>query len=114
MCRAPSWLTIGIYYAVLVGAWSGWLFAPARRVWSMAILLLIAALYFWRWEHSRVEIELTVLPLNGGHAVCVDAAGRKNDWLINCGNDGCRGVHPQTISPRPGREQNPATRFDGR
>ena len=53
---APSWLTIGIYYAVLVGAWSGWLFAPARRVWSAAILLLVAALYFWHWERSRVDL----------------------------------------------------------
>ena len=83
----PSWLTIGIYYAALVGALSGWLFAPARRIWSVAILILIAALYFWRWEQSRAEIELTVLPLNGGHAVFVDAAGRKNDWLVNCGNE---------------------------
>ena len=84
---APSWLAIGIYYAVLVGALSGWLFAPTRRIWSAAILILIAAFYFWRWEESRGEIELTVLPLNGSHAVFVDAAGRKNDWLVNCGNE---------------------------
>ena len=84
---APSWLAIGIYYAVLVGALSGWLFAPARRIWSTAILILIAAICFWRWEKSRAETELTVLPLNGGHAVFVDAAGRKNDWLVNCGNE---------------------------
>jgi ComEC/Rec2-related protein len=84
---APSWVTIGLYYAVLVGALSGWLFTPARRIRSMAILILIAAIYFWRWEQSRGEIELTVLPLNGGHTVFVDAAGRQNDWLVNCGND---------------------------
>jgi competence protein ComEC len=30
---------------------------------------------------------LTVLPLNGGHAVFVDAAGQKNDWLVNCGDE---------------------------
>jgi ComEC/Rec2-related protein len=84
---APSWLTIGVYYTALVGASSGWLFAPARRIWSTAILILIAAVYFWRWERSRGEIELTVLPLNGGHAVFVDTAGWKNDWLVNCGND---------------------------
>ena len=82
----PSWFSIGIYYAILVGAVSGWLFVPARRIWSVAILILIAGLYFWRWEQSRAEIQLTVLPLNGGHAVFVDAAGRKNDWLVNCGD----------------------------
>jgi len=83
---APSWLTIGIYYAIFIGAWSGRLFAPGRRIWSATILTLMAALYFWRWEQSRTEIQLTVLPLNGGHAVFVDADGRKNDWLLNCGN----------------------------
>jgi len=84
---APSWFSIGLYYAMLVGGVSGWLFAPGRKIWSAAVLILIAAFYFWRWEQSRVEIQLTVLPLNGGHAVFVDAAGRKNDWLVNCGNE---------------------------
>jgi beta-lactamase superfamily II metal-dependent hydrolase len=28
-----------------------------------------------------------VLPLSGGHAIYVDADGRRNDWLINCGNE---------------------------
>lgn len=82
----PSWWTIAIYYAVLAGALSGWLFAPPRRIWSATILILIAITYFWRWEQSRGEIKLTVLPLSGGHAVFVDAAGRKNDWLVNCGD----------------------------
>jgi beta-lactamase superfamily II metal-dependent hydrolase len=27
------------------------------------------------------------LPLNGGHAIFVDAAGTKNDWLINSGDE---------------------------
>jgi competence protein ComEC len=84
---APSWLEIGIYYTVLVGALSGWLFAPKRRIWSTAILILIGMIYFGRWEQSRNETELTVLPLNGGHCVFVDAPGRKNDWLVDCGND---------------------------
>jgi competence protein ComEC len=84
---APSWLEIGIYYAVIVGGLSGWLFAPRRRIWSAAALIFIAATYFWHWNQSRNETDLTVLPLNGGHAVWVDAAGRKNDWLVNCGDE---------------------------
>ena len=83
----PSWLTVGIYYAVLVGALSGWLFAPARRIGSTVVLIIIAVFYFRHWELSRAEIQLTVLPLNGGHAVFVDATGRENDWLVNCGNE---------------------------
>jgi competence protein ComEC len=84
---APSWLEIGIYYAVLVGALSGWLFAPKQRIWSATALVLIVAGYFWHWQTTRGETRLTVLPLNGGHAVFVDAAGRKNDWLVNCGDE---------------------------
>jgi len=47
---------------------------------------LIAAFYLPRWVHSLGETNLTVLPLNGGHAVYVDSAGRNNDWLVDCGN----------------------------
>ena len=84
---APSWISIAIYYAILIVALGGWLKTPRRKISGAAILLLIAAIYFWRWEHSRGETDLTVLPLNGGHAVFVDAAGRQNDWLINCGDE---------------------------
>jgi ComEC/Rec2-related protein len=83
---APSWLDIAIFYAVLVGALSGWLFAPKRRMASALALILIAAGCVWRWQAARHDVELTVLPLNGGHAVWVDAPGRKNDWLVNCGD----------------------------
>ncbi len=82
----PSWLEIGIYYAVLVGVLSGWLLAPKRRIWSAAALILIAAGCAWHWQTTRAEVKLTVLPLNGGHSVFVDAPGRKNDWLVDCGN----------------------------
>jgi beta-lactamase superfamily II metal-dependent hydrolase len=93
---APSWWTIALYYAVLVSGLSGWLFTPRRRIWSAAILILIAAAYFWQWEGSRGETELTVLPLNGGHAVFVDATGRKNDWLVDCGDEKATG---STLKP---------------
>jgi len=83
----PSWLEIGIYYAMLVGGLSGWLLAPRRRIWSVAVLILIIAGYAWHRQSTRNEIKLTILPLNGGHSVFVDAPGRKNDWLVDCGND---------------------------
>ena len=84
---APSWISIAIYYAVLVVALSGWLKTAWRKMLAAAILVFIAAMYFWRWERTLGETDLTVLPLNGGHAVFVDAAGRKNDWLVNCGDE---------------------------
>jgi ComEC/Rec2-related protein len=83
----PSWASIVIYYVVLVVALGGWLKTPRRKFAGAAALVLIAVIYLGRWENSRGETELTVLPLNGGHAVFVDAAGRKNDWLVDCGNE---------------------------
>jgi competence protein ComEC len=83
----PSWISIGIYYSFLVVISSGWLKTARRKIFFAAILIFIAAFYFFRWENSRGETELTVLPLNGGHAVFVDAAGQKNDWLVDCGNE---------------------------
>ena len=84
---APSWLEIGIYYAVIISLASGWLFVPKRRILSAAAIILIGAICLWHWEQARVETKLTVLPLSGGHCVFVDAPGRKNDWLVDCGND---------------------------
>ncbi|MGH7975570.1 MAG: ComEC/Rec2 family competence protein, partial [Limisphaerales bacterium] len=84
---SPSWISIGIYYAILIVALSGWLKNARRKNFGAAILIFIAAIYFCRGEILRDEIEITVLPLNGGHAVFVDAAGRKKDWLVNCGNE---------------------------
>jgi len=83
----PSWISIGIYYTILIVALSGWLKTSRRKIIGATILIFIAAIYFWRWENSRNKTELTILPLNGGYSVFVDAAGRKNDWLIDCGNE---------------------------
>jgi competence protein ComEC len=82
----PSLATIALYYAVLVAGFSGWFNNARRKISGAAILFFIAGIYFWQWQSLRDETDLTVLPLNGGHAIFVDA-GRKNDWLINCGNE---------------------------
>ena len=82
----PSAATIAIYYAVIVAAFSGWFTTARRKTIGVVILVFIGAGYLWQWQLSRGETDLTVLPLDGGHAVYVDAAGRENDWLINCGN----------------------------
>jgi beta-lactamase superfamily II metal-dependent hydrolase len=83
----PSFATIAIYYAVVIAIFCGW-FSTRRRIISGAIILLfIGGVYCWQWRSSHDETDLTVLPLNGGHAIFVDAAGRQNDWLVNCGNE---------------------------
>ncbi|MFO1513176.1 MAG: hypothetical protein U1F83_09740 [Verrucomicrobiota bacterium] len=42
--------------------------------------------YCGQWFTTRKDIELTVVPLNGGHAEYFDASGRSDDWLMDCGN----------------------------
>jgi competence protein ComEC len=83
----PSLATIAIYYGVLIAAFSGWFKTPRRMLGGGTVLLLIAGFYLWQWQSSRDETSLTVLPLKGGQAVYVDATGRNNDWLINCGSE---------------------------
>jgi DNA internalization-related competence protein ComEC/Rec2 len=83
---APGVWDFVVYYALLIGTLSGWLFAKSRRAWSVAGMVVLAAVYFWRWQNARSEFQITVLPLNGAHGVFVDGAGRRNDWLIDCGN----------------------------
>ena len=84
---APAWWAVAGYFAVLVGLVSGWLLARQRRFWSAAAFVLIGVIGFWHWGQLRHETKLTVLPLNGGHGIFVDAAGRMNDRLVDCGND---------------------------
>lgn len=83
---APGFWDFVIYYALLIGTLSGWFFGKPRRVWSVAATVLLAVACGGRWQAARGETRITVLPLSGAHSVFVDAAGRANDWLIDCGN----------------------------
>ena len=83
---SPGWLEFIAYYALLIGTLGGWLWRKAVRPWSLAGLALLLLFYAARWLISREDMKLTVLPLNGAHAVQLDATGRANDWLIDCGN----------------------------
>jgi competence protein ComEC len=83
----PSLATIAIYYAVIISVGSGWFNSRRKIISGTAILVLLGTVYFWQSQSARAKTTLTVLPLNGGHAVFVDAAGRQNDWLVNCGNE---------------------------
>ena len=85
--RSPTWFLIATYYGALVVVLSGWLQTIRRRMVFAGVLSLIGAVCFCRWENSRDETKLTILPLNGGHCVFVDADGRRHDWLIDCGDD---------------------------
>lgn len=82
---APSWIWVGIYYAAIVVLFSGILNTKARQMIAAAAIALVVMAGLWRWEYVRAGIELTVLPLNAGHAVYV--SGGNNEWLVDCGNE---------------------------
>lgn len=56
-----------------------------RKILGAAALILVAMACLIQWQLSRGETDITVLPLDGGHAIYVDADGRRDDWLVNCG-----------------------------
>jgi beta-lactamase superfamily II metal-dependent hydrolase len=82
---APSFFTSFLYYGILVGALTGWIFAPKLRAWkfgSIGLAVLIWGGLEWR-EHSLTR--LSVLPVSGGLAVFSDSPGTKGDVLVDCG-----------------------------
>lgn len=83
---APSAFTFVIYFALLIGTMSGWLWQTERRGRTAVAMILIAGFYGWQWFATRNDVELTILPLSGGHAEYLNAAGRSSDWLMDCGN----------------------------
>lgn len=84
---APSLPAMAVYFALLLGLASGWLWAEKRRKFFLAGLGLLVVVGVVHWQLTRAQTQLTVLPLNGAHGVHVDADGKANDWLINCGNE---------------------------
>ena len=46
--RAPSLLTSGLYYSVLLALLTGWIFRPKYRPWKVSALAL--AVFFWGWQ----------------------------------------------------------------
>lgn len=82
---APGLLTLIAFYIVLLAALGGG-FAPRFRWWTTVGIGAFAAVWVGAWLQRGAITRITILPLSGGHAVWVDAPGRRNDWLIDCGN----------------------------
>lgn len=83
--KPPSPWVMALYYALLVGTLSGWLFPASRRRWSLAALGLIALLCGCVWLDRHRSTTLTAMPLSGGSAVFCDLPGRRMDLLVDCG-----------------------------
>ncbi len=85
--RSPSAAGLALYYGILLSLAAGWW---RRAKWRpyMATILGMTALW-WAGEQimSATQTRMTVLPLNGGHAIYFDAPGWRSDLLIDCGNE---------------------------
>jgi competence protein ComEC len=84
--QSPAALDFVVYYALLFGALSGWLFAAKNRAKAVTSVGIVAILYLLRWNNAGNSLTVTVIPLKGGSAVFCDAPGSENDLLVDCGN----------------------------
>ena len=82
----PGWFTIAVYYLILIATLTGWLWAGNRKFWKSAGIGSLAVVWCAVWLWERPITRLTVLPLNGAHAVYVGDADGWQDWLVDCGN----------------------------
>ncbi len=76
---------LALYYGLLTGTLSGWLFAPRRRKWALPAVGVAILLQACLWFAHRGTTTLTAIPLSGGHAVFSDGSGRSSDMLVDCG-----------------------------
>jgi competence protein ComEC len=81
-----SWFAIGIYYGAIILLCGNWLKSTRLKLGAGIAFSLMVAVYLFRLETTRSENSLTILPLNGGHAVYVAARHRADDLLVDCGN----------------------------
>jgi competence protein ComEC len=85
---SPSVPEMAAYYAVLLALVSGWALRERRWRWFAPVAAVtFIALAGVRWLPTRHDTTLTVLPLSGGEAVWINAPGRANDLLVDCGDE---------------------------
>ena len=84
----PAWgaMWTAAWYAALLAVGSGWLTLPGRRLWAAGVPLGLAVIAGALSLADRGTTTLTALPLNGGNAIWVDAPGRGEDLLVDCGS----------------------------
>ena len=84
---APSLLGFACYYGILVSVLAGWWQMPKRRVWVGAVFGVLSLVWVVNFVIDSRQTRLTILPLNGGHAIYFDAPGWRDDMLVDCGNE---------------------------
>jgi competence protein ComEC len=82
---APRLFTSVLYYGILFGVLTGWLFRSGWRKWKWAAVA--TAVLAWStdvWWESGVT-RLTILAADGGSAIYCDQPGKRDDLLIDAG-----------------------------
>ncbi|MEJ0088911.1 MAG: ComEC/Rec2 family competence protein [Limisphaerales bacterium] len=82
----PAAADFVIYYGTMLAVLSGLAFRKKWRLTTLVCVVFMAIFYGWRWQASRSTTTLTVLPLNGGHAVFVQSGQAAGNLLIDCGD----------------------------
>lgn len=82
--KTPPLIASLCYYGALWLVVSGWWLRHRRQGGLLLLLLTALAVVTWQREHAHTR--LTVLPLNGGHALFFEQPGAAS-WLIDCGDE---------------------------
>ncbi|MCI0746908.1 MAG: ComEC/Rec2 family competence protein [Verrucomicrobia subdivision 3 bacterium] len=84
---SPGPYAIAFYYVTIVALLNGWLREERLRWWAAGLLAVLGIFTGVEGYRQSTRTNLTVLPLNAGHAVFFDAPGTERDLLIDCGDD---------------------------
>jgi competence protein ComEC len=84
--RSPAPADFVIYYGAMLAVMSGLAFRIKWRLTALICVVFIASFYGWRWQAARSTTTLTILPLNGGHAVFVQSGKSADNLLVDCGD----------------------------
>lgn len=82
----PGWPFLALYYSTLLACLTGTLHRPRWRAASVITLAALAFLWGAQRLAERQTTRLTILPLHGGDAVCLDQPGTSGDLMVDCGD----------------------------
>jgi beta-lactamase superfamily II metal-dependent hydrolase len=83
--REFSLLSILVYYLLLIGLLSGWLWAPTRRGWGIAALGIGVGWFSYESYMAYRLVSITILPYNGSLSVYFQSPAKHGNILIDCG-----------------------------
>ncbi|MBA4148509.1 MAG: ComEC/Rec2 family competence protein [Verrucomicrobia bacterium] len=84
--RSPSLLEFIAYYGFVFSIFTGWIFKTKHKRWALPALGVVSLLWVMTMLREAQTWKITVMPLGGGDSIVIDAPGRKNDLIIDCGD----------------------------